>query len=35
MTIRYASFGLDDRDLYILAGIAFALMYDKGPCSTR
>jgi hypothetical protein len=26
---------LDDRDLYILAGMAFALMYDKGPCSTR
>jgi hypothetical protein len=26
---------LDDRDLYILAGIAFARMYDKVPCSTR
>jgi hypothetical protein len=26
---------LDDRDLYILACVAFALMYDKGPCSTR
>ena len=27
MVIRYVSLGLDDQDLYILAGIAFVLMY--------
>ena len=27
MAVRYISLGLDDQDLYILAGIAFALMY--------
>jgi hypothetical protein len=27
MAIRYVSLGLDGQDLYILAGIAFVLMY--------
>ena len=31
MAIRYVSLGLDDQDLYILAGIAFALMYGLRP----
>ena len=31
MAIRYVSLGLDDQDLYILAGIAFALMYGLKP----
>jgi hypothetical protein len=31
MAIRYISLGLDDQDLYILAGIAFALMYGLRP----
>ena len=31
MAVRYISLGLDDQDLYILAGIAFALMYGLKP----
>lgn len=31
MAVRYVSLGLDDQDLYILAGIAFALMYGLRP----
>ena len=31
MAIRYISLGLDDQDLYILAGIGFALMYGLRP----
>ena len=31
MAIRYISLGLDDQDLYILAGILFALMYGLRP----
>jgi hypothetical protein len=31
MAIRYISLGLDDQDLYILAGIFFALMYGLRP----
>jgi len=31
MAIRYVSLGLDDQDLYILSGIAFALMYGLRP----
>jgi len=31
MAVRYISLGLDDQDLYILAGIAFALMYGLRP----
>ena len=31
MAVRYISLGLDDQDLYILAGIFFALMYDLRP----
>jgi len=31
MAVRYISLGLDDQDLYILAGIFFALMYGLKP----
>ena len=31
MAVRYVSLGLDDQDLYILAGIFFALMYGLRP----
>lgn len=31
MAVRYVSLGLDDQGLYILAGIAFALMYGLRP----
>ena len=31
MAVRHVSLGLDDQDLYILAGIAFALMYGLRP----
>ncbi len=31
MAVRYISLGLDDQDLYILAGISFALMYGLRP----
>jgi hypothetical protein len=31
MAVRYISLGLDDQSLYILAGIAFALMYGLRP----
>ena len=31
MAVRYISLGLDDQDLYILAGIAFALMHGLKP----
>lgn len=31
MAVRYISLGLDDQDLYILAGMAFALMYGLRP----
>jgi hypothetical protein len=31
MAVRYVSLGLDDQDLYILAGVAFALMYGLRP----
>ena len=31
MAVRYVSLGLDDQDLYILAGIAFAVMYGLRP----
>ena len=31
MAVRYISLGLDDQDLYILAGIVFALMYGLRP----
>jgi hypothetical protein len=31
MAIRYVALGLDDQDLYILSGIAFALMYGLRP----
>jgi hypothetical protein len=31
MAVRYVSLGLDDQDLYILAGIVFALMYGLRP----
>ncbi len=31
MAVRYVSLGLDDQSLYILAGIAFALMYGLRP----
>ena len=30
-TIWYVSLGLDDRDFYILVGIAFALLYGVRP----
>ena len=35
MAIRYVSLGLDDQDLYILAGIAFALMYGLRPLFSK
>ena len=35
MAVRYVSLGLDDQDLYILAGIAFALMYGLRPFFSR
>jgi hypothetical protein len=31
MAVRYISLGLDDQDLYILAGIGFALIYGLRP----
>jgi hypothetical protein len=31
MAARFVSLGLDDQDLYILAGISFALMYALRP----
>lgn len=31
MAVRYVSLGLDDQDLYILAGVGFALMYGLRP----
>jgi hypothetical protein len=31
MAVRYVSLGLDDQDLYILAGMVFALMYGLRP----
>ncbi len=31
MAVRYVSLGLDNQELYILAGIAFALMYGLRP----
>jgi hypothetical protein len=31
MAVRYISLGLDDQDLYILAGLFFALMYGLRP----
>ena len=31
MAVRYVSLGLDDQDLYILAGIIFALIYGLRP----
>jgi hypothetical protein len=31
MAVRYISLDLDDQDLYILAGIFFALMYGLRP----
>ena len=31
MAVRYISLGLDDQDLYILAGIFFALLYGLRP----
>ena len=35
MAVRYVSLGLDDQDLYILAGITFALMYGLRPFFSR
>jgi hypothetical protein len=35
MAVRYVSLGLDDQDLYILAGMAFALMYGLRPFFSR
>jgi len=35
MAVRYVSLGLDDQDLYILAGIAFALMYGLRPIFSK
>ena len=35
MAVRYVSLGLDDQSLYILAGIAFALMYGLRPFFSR
>jgi hypothetical protein len=35
MAVRYVSLGLDDQDLYILAGIVFALMYGLRPFFSR
>ena len=31
MAVRYVSLGLDDQDLYIMAGMVFALMYGLRP----
>ena len=31
MAVRYVSLGLDDQDLYILAGLGFSLMYGLRP----
>jgi hypothetical protein len=31
MAVRYVSLGLDDQSMYILAGIAFSLMYGLRP----
>lgn len=33
MAVRHVSLSIDDQDLYILAGILFALMYGQGPPS--
>ena len=33
MAVRHVSLSIDDQDLYILAGILFALMYGQGPSS--
>jgi hypothetical protein len=35
MAVRYISLGLDDQDLYILAGIVFAVMYGLRPFFSR
>ena len=35
MAVRYVSLGLDDQDLYSLAGIAFAVMYGLRPFFSR
>jgi hypothetical protein len=35
MAVRYISLGLDDQDLYILAGIFFALMYGLRPSFSK
>jgi hypothetical protein len=35
MAVRYVSLGLDDQDLYILAGIVFAVMYGLRPFFSR
>ena len=35
MAVRYVSLGLDDQDLYILAGMVFALMYGLRPFFSR
>jgi hypothetical protein len=35
MAVRYISLGLDDQDLYILAGMVFALMYGLRPFFSR
>ena len=35
MAVRYVSLGLDDQDLYILAGIVFAIMYGLRPFFSR
>jgi hypothetical protein len=35
MGVRYISLGLDDQDLYILAGMVFAVMYGLRPFLSR
>jgi hypothetical protein len=35
MAVRYVSLGLDDQDLYILSGMAFALMDGLRPCFSK
>jgi hypothetical protein len=35
MAVRYVSLGLDDQDLYILAGMAFDVMYGLRPFFSR
>lgn len=35
MGVRYVSLGLDDQDLYILAGMVFAVMYGLRPFLSR